>query len=152
MTQELFRLILVPVDGSAQSLGAAEMALTAASGCGGRVAALHIIDEQVISDLARFGSVPAAQIERELLRNGENYLKAVQKLAEDHGSSCETHLRRGVAYKEIIAEAESSGASCILMARVGKRGPRRISIGTVAERVIEYAACPVIITPEEVSE
>lgn len=148
MAQGLFRLILVPVDGSKQSLLAVEAALDAAKGCAGQVEALHIIDEQVMSDLSRFGAVSPTHIEQELEKDGESYLKAVRKLAEAKGCRCQTSLRKGIAYKEIIAEAEQKQASCILMARVGKRGPRRISIGTVTERVIEYARCPVVIMPE----
>jgi len=37
------------------------------------------------------------------------------------------------------------GVDMIVMGSIGRRGMNRILIGSVAERVIEYAPCPVLV-------
>jgi nucleotide-binding universal stress UspA family protein len=74
---------------------------------------------------------------KELADNGRRYLAA------------EKVLREGTPHIEIVNEARKQTADLIVMGQVGRRGPRRILIGSVAERVIEYAECPVLITKKE---
>ena len=45
----------------------------------------------------------------------------------------------------ILDEAVSWGADLIVMGKLGKRGVSRILLGSVAERVIEFANLPVLL-------
>ncbi len=54
-------------------------------------------------------------------------------------------VREGEPYQEIVALADEIGVDLIVMGHVGRRGPRRILIGSVTERVIEFAHCPVLV-------
>ena len=53
-------------------------------------------------------------------------------------------LRQGVAWKEIVALAKDSKAGLIAMGTHGRRGVARMLLGSVAEKVVRTAPCPVL--------
>jgi nucleotide-binding universal stress UspA family protein len=56
----------------------------------------------------------------------------------------------GVPYTEISNLAEKDGANLIVIGQIGRHGPRRLMMGSVTERVIELAPCPVLVVkPKE---
>ena len=55
------------------------------------------------------------------------------------------HVRFGDPGREIAAFAESQHADLIVMPSHGRTGLSRILIGSVAERVVRLAHCPVLI-------
>jgi nucleotide-binding universal stress UspA family protein len=59
--------------------------------------------------------------------------------------TCRRIVRHGTPYSEIEDLAREQNIDLIVMGQVGHRGPRRILIGSVTERVIEYAPCPVLV-------
>jgi nucleotide-binding universal stress UspA family protein len=54
-------------------------------------------------------------------------------------------IKEGAPHEVIIDEAVSWGADLIVMGKLGKRGVSRILLGSVAERVIEFANLPVLL-------
>ena len=55
-------------------------------------------------------------------------------------------LARGTDFPAIIArQAKRLGASMIIMGSHGRTGLRRLLLGSVAERTLRYADCPVLI-------
>lgn len=53
-------------------------------------------------------------------------------------------LRRGVPFGEIINAARKCKADLIVMATHGRSGLRQMLIGSVAEKVVRHAPCPVL--------
>jgi nucleotide-binding universal stress UspA family protein len=53
-------------------------------------------------------------------------------------------IDEGVAYREIVKRAEAEGVDFIIMGTQGRTGLDRWLLGSVAERVVRSAACPVI--------
>jgi nucleotide-binding universal stress UspA family protein len=80
-----------------------------------------------------------------LKEKGETYLNYINKLAEKEGLKTETILAKGEPHDQIVHYAKSLGTNLIVIGIIGRRGVHRILIGSVAERVIEYAPCPVIV-------
>jgi nucleotide-binding universal stress UspA family protein len=64
------------------------------------------------------------------------------------GVKVRTVLRVGVPYREIITEAEESKVDLVLMATHGRGEIHRLLVGSVADRVIRMAACPVLAVKE----
>ena len=60
------------------------------------------------------------------------------------GAKVRTVLRVGVPYREIVTEAEESKVDLVLMATHGRGEIHRLLVGSVADRVIRMAACPVL--------
>ena len=144
MDETLFTNILVPIDGSESSVQAARLAFRVAKVCGATVTLLYVVDTVVMDELRKFEQ-EHSQVQAELRENGWRYLDYVTKLAEEVGLAVQTELREGEPYAEIVSLADSMGADLIVMGHVGRRGPRRILVGSVTERVIEFAHCPVLV-------
>ncbi len=144
MADPLFTNILAPIDGSENSVQAARLAFRVAKVCGAGVTLLYVVDTVVMDELRKFGQ-EHDQVQAELRENGWRYLDYAAKLAEEAGVAVQTELREGEPYAEIVSLADSMGADLIVMGHVGRRGPRRILVGSVTERVIEFAHCPVLV-------
>jgi nucleotide-binding universal stress UspA family protein len=144
-----FHTILSPTDGSAISTVAGKMAVDMAVANGARLILVYVVDETVVEELARSFQKTSRETSVELARSGQRYLDYLANLAHRRGVVVETVLRQGTPHLEIVDEARKQGADLIVMGYVGRRGPRRILIGSVTERVIEYAQCPILIAKGE---
>lgn len=58
-----------------------------------------------------------------------------------------TKIRDGYAVDEICREARESDADLVVIATHGRTGFNRMFLGSVAEHVVRYAECPVLIVP-----
>lgn len=145
MTDPLFHQILIPTDGSQNSVQASQLAFRIANLSGARVTVLYVVDSAVLDEIARFSAEQRAEVQQELYENGKQYLAYVEGLAQQANLTIQREIREGVPYEEIVALAATIGADLIVMGHIGQRGPRRILIGSVTERVIEFAHCPVLV-------
>jgi nucleotide-binding universal stress UspA family protein len=68
--------------------------------------------------------------------------------ARDTGAKVRTVLRVGVPYREVLDEAKESHADLVLLATHGRGEIHRLLVGSVADRVIRMAACPVLTVKE----
>lgn len=64
------------------------------------------------------------------------------------GAKVRTVLRVGVPYREILSEAEESKVDLVLLATHGRGEIHRLLVGSVADRVIRMAPCPVFTVKE----
>jgi len=141
----LFQCILVPIDGSNTSLNAARVAIRMARTLNSKLRFLYVVDTKALAQMAHFTGRAEQDMKVDLEREGLHYLGYASELAAAAHQKATTILRVGVPQREITTEAREQGADLIVIGRVGQRGPRRILIGSVAERVIEYAPCPVLV-------
>jgi nucleotide-binding universal stress UspA family protein len=70
-------------------------------------------------------------------------LEAWAANARHVGAKVRTVLRVGVPYREILNEAEESEVDLVLLATHGRGEIHRLLVGSVADRVIRMAPCPV---------
>jgi nucleotide-binding universal stress UspA family protein len=68
---------------------------------------------------------------------------------QDAGLSAEFYVGRGSPERVIREIAAEKGASLIVMGTHGRTGLRHVVLGSVAERVVRTAPCPVITVREE---
>jgi len=145
--EPLFRQILIPVDGSEASLAAVHMALRLAGLCPGcRLTALYVVDQLVLHTLARFTAGGPGSAQSELEQEGRRHLELARHDAELAGASMEIQTRDGDPFEEIVAMANALSADLIVMGHKGRRGTAGVLIGSVTERVLDYARCPVLVT------
>ncbi|HBY96903.1 MAG: universal stress protein [Ardenticatenaceae bacterium] len=145
MTESLFGHFLVPSDGSEGSIQAAQLAFRMARTFGTRVTLLYVIDRLVLEELTRFSERREPEVRRELEETGRHFLAYLEELARQEGVEIHVAIREGEPHQEIVAVADELSVDLIVMGHVGRRGPRRILIGSVTERVIEFAHCPVLV-------
>ena len=144
--EPLFRQILVPIDGSEPSLQAVRMALhfiELSPVC--KMTVLYVIDKVVLSELVRFSKHGEKEVEAELEEQGHRYLELARKEAERQGVPAQCQTRKGDPFEEIIAAANNLRADLIIMGHAGRRGTTRVLIGSVTQRVLDYAPCPVLV-------
>jgi nucleotide-binding universal stress UspA family protein len=145
---EMYRItrILVPVDGSDFSRYAAEHAVRLARTYAAEVVFLHVLDEQIISEIGQQQGLDGEERTHErLLDHGEGCLRNVARLAEEHG----------VAHREVVAEGDPCAVICetakrervdiIVVGRIGRTGARRILMGSITRRLIESTDRPVLV-------
>ncbi len=145
--EPLFRHILVPVDGSEPSLQAVKMALRIIGLCPAcKMTVLYVIDKMVLNELARFSKHSQAEADAELEEQGRRYLELARRDGERLGVTAQSLTRRGDPFEEVIAAANDLDADLIIMGHTGRRGTSRVLIGSVTERVLDYASCPVLVT------
>ena len=61
--------------------------------------------------------------------------------------TCTSASDVGRSYATIVEQARRSGAGLIVMGSHGRHGLSRALLGSVAEKVVEHAPCPVLIVP-----
>ena len=140
-----FKRLLIPVDGSKSSLKAARFGLRLAAHENCEVIAVHVIDEENAADLALYSDRPVEEILERMRRGGESYLEEIQEIARRHRVRCAGEVRVGIPHRAILVVAEERDADLIVMGTVGRKGPRRVLIGSVTERVIEQSTVPVLV-------
>jgi len=96
------------------------------------------------------------QIWDRLLDEGRKRAEAqLSLLAEELqrlGLRVQTVLGNGVAFQEILQVAERLHCDLIVLATHGRTGLRHVLIGSVAEKVVRRAACPVfVVRPQGVA-
>jgi len=146
--QDLFKHILVPTDGSETSIRAGRMSVQLASIHDARITFVYVVDRTTVEEIAEATSRTADMIRRNLEEKGRGYLQYLARLARNNDVEADQVVRQGVPHSEISELARDVKADLIVIGRVGCRGPRCVLIGSVAERVIEQAPCPVLVVSE----
>ena len=75
-------------------------------------------------------------------------LEELASAARATGCKVRTMLRVGVPYREVVAAAKDEHADLVLLATHGHGQIHRLLVGSVADRVIRMAPCPVLTVKE----
>lgn len=142
----LFLRILSPTDFHENSLAALEYAVQFARQYDATVYLLHVVPSDELHlhrEVYRPEEGGGADV-----RWAEKVAKEkLQEIAQEHlrgGIRHEIITRVGDAAKSILATAEEVGAELIVMATHGRTGISHFFLGSVAERVVREASCPVL--------
>jgi nucleotide-binding universal stress UspA family protein len=145
----MYEKILVPLDGS----GFAEMALRharAIAECfGSEVIMVRVVVSPfalVSPDMVLAGSEEQLQAMR---TQAELYLKGRKGEVCQEGIKCRAMVLEGPVARTIVDFAESEGVDLIVMSTHGRSGLDRWVFGSVAEKVIRAASCPVFLVPSK---
>lgn len=131
--------VVVPVDFSDESLGAVRTALEIAA----RPECVHVL--HVLPELSPAEPILLWEMyESEKRKKGADE-ELAKRLAEAGLVGVARHVFVGDPGQEIAAYAERYHAELIVMPSHGRTGVRRLLIGSVAERVVRLAHCPVLV-------
>lgn len=133
--------ILLSTDGSKYSAISSNKAIELAKSYGSNLTAVSIVD---VTD--EFYTEAPDAVE-ELIRKAKLYVEDIQKRA--NGLSINTLVQEGETYEVITDLARELLSNVIVMGSHGRTGVKRLFIGNVAEKVIGYAPCPVLIAKTE---
>lgn len=139
-----FENILVPVDFAPHSAEAVAVACDLALRYSGAITLVHVhepVDYALPEGYVLYTPDQLNRITAEL----NNRLRATQRDVENFGvSRVDTHLLQGAAAVEIVELARSRGFDLIVMGTHGRTGLKHVLMGSVAERVLRSAPCPVL--------
>ncbi|CAG0928756.1 Universal stress protein E [Thermoflexales bacterium] len=134
----MFKKILVPLDGSPLSQRALQPALTLSQPTG---AELLLVRVPVVDTLS-FAVSEARQ--RQLVQDALLYLETLRKSNEQPQLNLRTQVLTGDAASAIIDTARAEQADLIVMSTHGYSGLTRWVLGSVTEKVLRSAPCPVL--------
>ena len=133
-----FERLLLPVDGSRFSRRAVGRALVLAP-AGASLLAVSVLD----APPGFVTEVP--EVARDLLQNLEDLVMEVVPQARGFGLACETRVLVGPASRNVVELAAQWQADLIVMGSHGRTGLKRLLMGSVTERVVGEAPCPVLV-------
>jgi nucleotide-binding universal stress UspA family protein len=142
----MYRKILVPVDGSeASTLGLREAAKLAKA-CGATLKAIHVVNDLVLVNTAYFPQSFYDQTIAALRQGGKKVLESAQATARANAAELQVELLDtiGGPADQIIEHAKTWGADLIVMGTHGRRGLRRLALGSDAEMVLRASPVPVL--------
>lgn len=135
----MYERILIPTDGSTGTAHVAMQAIDLAEQYGSTLYVLNVVDADVGSVLTDIQETKA-----ELEEQGRRAVERIETMAKIHGVDAETEVREGDPATEILEYAEEIDADAIVAGTHGRSGVKRRLIGSVAERLVRHATCPVM--------
>ena len=144
----MFERILVPVDFSEQSRSAFGHGALFASAFGGALELVHVVEHVVHSHPPFWigeGAL-AGELHRQGLAQAELHLKQLlPTLPVPPGTRVGTRVLSGPLPGALVDYAEESSASLIVVSTHGRTGFSRWLMGSVSERLLRQAPCPVLV-------
>lgn len=140
------RQILVPIDFSDCSRKALQYAIALARQHKAAITLAYIMPN--ITTLGEYGGIDYSAITKEMREEAERRL-ATMVVDEVRGVVVtDTVVRPGSPASEIIAVASKLPADLIVVATHGRGGLKHAFLGSVAERIVRHAPCPVLVVRE----
>jgi nucleotide-binding universal stress UspA family protein len=137
--------ILAPVDFSKASREALAHAAALAAAHKAHLLTVHVID---IRSLPPYFMETLESVQREQVRRDLDKLIAESRLPIE----VESVICDGFAEERIVTTARDHGVNLIVIATSGNRGVDRLLLGSVTERVLRTAPCPVLVCPKALAE
>ena len=138
--------ILVPTDFSAASDIALTHARDLAATLGASIRIVHVFDNPPVTStmLADGQMFLPTDLRAALIQDAEARLRQRLETAARGGPREETALLTGPVAATLVEDAEAHAIDLILMATHGRGGMAHLLLGSVAERVVRTAPCPVM--------
>lgn len=141
-----FSKILVPIDGSENSMAAADYGIALAKKDNAKLVILNVI----YTPASTFVYTKQAWFDEFLKKakdEAEEWFDKVRKNATENGVEFKTETVEELysITAAIVKYAEKENADLIIMGSTGKTGFSRLLLGSVASDVLKHATCPVLV-------
>ena len=134
--------ILVALDGSIYSEKAFDQAISMATVCNSSLFAIFVVQAYPAS------LKPGPGTEGRIKNEAEEFLEKAKEKAAKQDVSCETIMHvSGQPHEFIVKEAKERNIDLIVMGTHGRTGLKKLIMGSVAQKVIGYAPCSVLVVP-----
>jgi nucleotide-binding universal stress UspA family protein len=133
--------VLAPVDLSDQSDLVVNHATALAEAYSAPLDLLHVVEEAAYP--SAYGLDPLTPSMPNVQDRAREALETLAGDHEPHPGPINVHVLAGNAARDIVEFADEQGADLIVMATHGRTGLERFLIGSVAEKVVRRARCPV---------
>ena len=145
----MYLRILVATDGSALSKKAVTSAIQLAATCGAELIALKVVPRYPQAYFE--GSIPlsaeeVARVEKQWTESAQAQLATVERYAKAKSVSIKAITAKSdVVSDAIIAAAKKHKADLIVMASHGRKGIKRLLLGSETQQVLTHSHIPVLV-------
>jgi universal stress protein A len=151
--QPRIRKILVPVDFSPPSDYALTYAKALGADFGASLHLLHVVEDPLMTGPwpveVCLGDLP--RLRKEAIEDAQSRMLECVKSISMSGGEATGEVLIGSPFQAIVDLAFTSGMDLIVMGTHGRTGIPHLVIGSVAERVVRHAPCPVLVVREPAS-
>ncbi|MCA3237867.1 MAG: universal stress protein [Curvibacter sp.] len=145
----MYQRILVATDGSTLSKKAVASALNLAKLSGAELVALKVVPRYPQSYFEGGLVLPAsevAKVEKQWATHGQAVVDAVAKAAKAKGVTAKGLVAKSDLVSEaIIATARKNKCDLIVMASHGRKGVKRLLLGSETQQVLTHSHIPVLV-------
>jgi len=150
-----YKRILVPVDGSSTSNAGLREAIRLAQGQGAELQLVHVADQHFITMMGMENATAVDDLLAGVLKAGKRILHNAEQLvrkADLESTSVLLETLTGPAADPIVRQAKKWHADLIVIGTHGRRGVRRLLMGSDAEQILRTSPVPVLLvrSPEPV--
>lgn len=143
----MYKNIMVAVDGSPSSNRALEEGLKVARSCAARLFAVFVVDKSLLITYA--GRMAPNALLDEVRRDGAAVLRSAERAISHAAVNGETEIIETDLGQDIAERLQRYVADRSIDLAVvgthGRRGVRRLFLGSVAERFLRGSSCPVLL-------
>lgn len=143
----MFERILVPLDGSVLAEQALSPAIKIAEATGAELLLIRAVEMDpvlMLDPIARYNLRPVKSIE-ELQKEAEQYLGKVKNIRSVPGVEIDFVVERSDPALAILNTAQDEPCDLIVMTTHGLTGIDRWMYGSVTEKVMRHAPCPLLV-------
>lgn len=134
--------LLLSTDGSEFGEGAIREAIKLAKTCSSKLLVISVVETN-----PEYETI-APQLVEKAEKETRKHLEAVKERASKEGVDCEIIERQGEdPFKYIVEEAAKNQAGMIITGRRGRKGIKRLMMGSETARIIGHAACNILVVP-----
>lgn len=136
--------IVVPVDFEKNTQKLIDFAIDMANQLDSEITFFHGVEYVAIGEMA-LGNFSYTDYIAERKNAAKKALEEIVENAKGKCKACRSKVIVGDVVDEIIDYAKNQKAHMIIMGTHGKRGIEKILLGSVADRVLKSAHCPVLV-------
>jgi len=145
----MYQRILVATDGSDLSKTAVSSAIGLAAAIGAELVALYVVPRYPVSYFEGGITISVADIartEKQWSDKGQAVVDAVQVQAKAQGITAETVVAQSdLVAESIMATATKYGCDLVVMASHGRKGIKRVLLGSETQHVLTHSTVPVLV-------
>jgi nucleotide-binding universal stress UspA family protein len=145
----MYQRILVPTDGSPLSQKAVESAIEQAAASGAELVALYVVPRYPISYFegnVAVSNSEMARTEKQWSDKGQAVVDRVREAAAAGGVRAKGILTRSnLVAESVIAAAKKHKCDLIVMASHGRKGLKRVLLGSETQHVLTHSKLPVLV-------
>jgi nucleotide-binding universal stress UspA family protein len=143
--------IMVYIDGTEESITAAQYAICLASFCGAELIAHYVINTRAMDDLLKariFLQDEQLEYEHDMGADAERYLNYVNELAVAKGVEITKKLSSGSVNKEISDSVKQMQIDLLVIGELSRIRSRRDEFYDESERAMRLVSCSVLIVKD----
>ena len=144
--------MMVYIDGTEQSITAAQYAICLSRAIGAELIALYVVNTRALSDLVKthiFLEAEQKEYQRDLEADAERYLNHTRELARQKGLAIETISTSGTVQVVIKNKIREHGIDLLVIGELSHVRSRRDEFYNEAERAMRNVPCSVLIVKDE---